>query len=232
MRSSRQASPGSSQGASIRTRRRRVGSSGFARPASRRSSTTVSRPVGRTRPGGPGKALARPFVTYKVATTLDGRVTVPGSALGHRRGLAPARPRAARRLGRRGRRHGNRARRCAAPRRAGCPGRAATTPPRFRSRPAPCRVRPRAPSGPTCRGARGLLPPTASSRSSSRVARRWRRRFWKPTSIDKLLVFVAPTLAGAGQRFLDELPGSTSLSHLSARPVGEDVLLEAYVHAP
>ena len=56
--------------------------------------------------------------------------------------------------------------------------------------------------------------------------------FLEADLIDKLLVFVAPTLAGAGQRFLDELPRSTSLSHLSARSVGEDVLLEAYVHAP
>ena len=44
----------------------------------------------------------RPFVIYKVAATLDGRVVVPGSALGDRRGEPPARPRAAR-AGRRGR---------------------------------------------------------------------------------------------------------------------------------
>ena len=50
--------------------------------------------------------------------------------------------------------------------------------------------------------------------------------------VDKLLVFVAPTLAGDGLRFLDRLSASRSLSHLSARQVGEDVLLEAYLHTP
>ena len=33
----------------------------------------------RTRPGAPGSALGRPFVTLKLAATLDGRVDVPGS---------------------------------------------------------------------------------------------------------------------------------------------------------
>ena len=50
--------------------------------------------------------------------------------------------------------------------------------------------------------------------------------------VDKLLVFVAPTLAGDGLRFLDRLSASRALSHLSARQVGEDVLLEAYLHTP
>jgi len=50
--------------------------------------------------------------------------------------------------------------------------------------------------------------------------------------VDKLLVFVAPTLAGAGRRFLDELPAPVSLHRLRAEPVGDDVLLTAYVHEP
>ena len=47
--------------------------------------------------------------------------------------------------------------------------------------------------------------------------------------VDKLLVFVAPTLAGAGPGLLAALPSPRTLSRLTARPVGGDVLLEAYV---
>jgi diaminohydroxyphosphoribosylaminopyrimidine deaminase/5-amino-6-(5-phosphoribosylamino)uracil reductase len=47
--------------------------------------------------------------------------------------------------------------------------------------------------------------------------------------VDKLLVFVAPVLAGGGQHFVAALPSPRTLSHLTARPVGDDVLLEAYV---
>jgi diaminohydroxyphosphoribosylaminopyrimidine deaminase / 5-amino-6-(5-phosphoribosylamino)uracil reductase len=47
--------------------------------------------------------------------------------------------------------------------------------------------------------------------------------------VDKLLVFVAPTLAGEGPALVAPLPSPHTLSHLTARPVGDDVLLEAYV---
>jgi diaminohydroxyphosphoribosylaminopyrimidine deaminase/5-amino-6-(5-phosphoribosylamino)uracil reductase len=50
--------------------------------------------------------------------------------------------------------------------------------------------------------------------------------------VDKLLVFVAPVLAGEGPGLVAPLPSARTLSHLTARPVGEDVLLEAYVHEP
>jgi diaminohydroxyphosphoribosylaminopyrimidine deaminase / 5-amino-6-(5-phosphoribosylamino)uracil reductase len=50
--------------------------------------------------------------------------------------------------------------------------------------------------------------------------------------VDKLLVFVAPTLAGAGPRLVAPLPSPRTLSRLSARRIGGDVLLEAYVHQP
>jgi diaminohydroxyphosphoribosylaminopyrimidine deaminase/5-amino-6-(5-phosphoribosylamino)uracil reductase len=51
--------------------------------------------------------------------------------------------------------------------------------------------------------------------------------------VDKLLIFVAPTFGGAGPAGLAaRLASPRPLSHLTARVVGEDVLLEAYVHDP
>jgi len=50
--------------------------------------------------------------------------------------------------------------------------------------------------------------------------------------VDKLLVFVAPTLAGEGQGLLAGLPASVELTRLESRSVGDDVLLQAYVHEP
>ena len=56
--------------------------------------------------------------------------------------------------------------------------------------------------------------------------------FFAADLVDKLLVFVAPTLAGAGPHALSALPEPRRLSHLSSEPVGEDVLLTAYVDEP
>jgi diaminohydroxyphosphoribosylaminopyrimidine deaminase / 5-amino-6-(5-phosphoribosylamino)uracil reductase len=50
--------------------------------------------------------------------------------------------------------------------------------------------------------------------------------------VDKLLIFVAPTLAGEGPGPVAALPETRSLRRLSAEQVGEDVLLTAYVHEP
>jgi diaminohydroxyphosphoribosylaminopyrimidine deaminase/5-amino-6-(5-phosphoribosylamino)uracil reductase len=50
--------------------------------------------------------------------------------------------------------------------------------------------------------------------------------------VDKILVFVAPVLAGEGPSPTASLPSPRTLSHLTARAVGADVLLEAYVHDP
>src|SRR5579871_1192080 len=51
--------------------------------------------------------------------------------------------------------------------------------------------------------------------------------------IDKLMLFVAPVLAGGeGPHLLPALGSPRTLSHLSSRRIGEDVLLEAYVHEP
>ena len=56
--------------------------------------------------------------------------------------------------------------------------------------------------------------------------------FLQQDLIDKLLLFVAPLIAGRGSRFLDETAVARKLTRLRARPVGDDVLLSAYVHEP
>jgi diaminohydroxyphosphoribosylaminopyrimidine deaminase/5-amino-6-(5-phosphoribosylamino)uracil reductase len=57
--------------------------------------------------------------------------------------------------------------------------------------------------------------------------------FLEADLVDKLLLFVAPVLAGAGGPCLTpRLRSPRRLHHLRAEPVGEDVLLQAYVHEP
>jgi diaminohydroxyphosphoribosylaminopyrimidine deaminase / 5-amino-6-(5-phosphoribosylamino)uracil reductase len=56
--------------------------------------------------------------------------------------------------------------------------------------------------------------------------------FLEADLVDKLLLYVAPAIAGGGERWVAPLPSPRTLSHLTARPVGDDVLLEAYVHLP
>ena len=57
--------------------------------------------------------------------------------------------------------------------------------------------------------------------------------FLEADFVDKILLFVAPTLAGAGPAALPaSLPSPRTLARLHTRQVGADVLLEAYVHEP
>jgi diaminohydroxyphosphoribosylaminopyrimidine deaminase/5-amino-6-(5-phosphoribosylamino)uracil reductase len=56
--------------------------------------------------------------------------------------------------------------------------------------------------------------------------------FFAGDLVDKLMLFVAPKLSGDGPGLLSALPSPVMLKRLSARPVGEDVLLTAYVHEP
>ena len=56
--------------------------------------------------------------------------------------------------------------------------------------------------------------------------------FFAANLVDKLLLFVAPRLAGEGPGPVAALPGPRALKRLHAEQVGEDVLLEAYVHNP
>ena len=50
--------------------------------------------------------------------------------------------------------------------------------------------------------------------------------------VDKLLVFLAPTLAGEGPSLVAALDRAVRLTSLTAAGAGEDVLLEAYLREP
>ena len=56
--------------------------------------------------------------------------------------------------------------------------------------------------------------------------------FLEQDLVDKLLVFVAPKLSGEGPGIVAGLPGKRELSRLEARSIGEDVLLQGYLHEP
>ena len=56
--------------------------------------------------------------------------------------------------------------------------------------------------------------------------------FFEANLVDKVLLFVAPVLGGSGPTFAPALPSPRALTRLASRQVGEDVLLEAYVHEP
>ena len=56
--------------------------------------------------------------------------------------------------------------------------------------------------------------------------------FLRADLVDKVLLFVAPLLAGAGPTFAPELPAPVALRHLTAEQVGDDILLTGYVHEP
>jgi len=56
--------------------------------------------------------------------------------------------------------------------------------------------------------------------------------FLEADLVDKLLLFVAPTIAGEGQPLLGSLSRPIALTRLQAGQVGADVLLSAYIHEP
>ena len=174
----------------------------------------------------------RPFVVYKAAVTLDGRVTVPGrrwvtgeesrrlvhelraqvDAVAVGGGTARAdRPRLD-------------ARDVDTPR--GQPRRLA-----FSRGPLPDGVDLELRSGPlreelaalAAEGVQSLLLEGGPTLAAA---------FLEADLVDKLLVFVAPTLAGEGPGLVAALPSARTLGRLTSRPVGDDVLLEAYVHEP
>jgi diaminohydroxyphosphoribosylaminopyrimidine deaminase / 5-amino-6-(5-phosphoribosylamino)uracil reductase len=172
-------------------------------------------------------SLGRPFVTYKVAVSLDGRVVVPGrrwvSGEESRRlvhELRAASDAVAVGMG---------TVRADNPRLDARDVGAAKQPRRlaFGHGPSDLEVR----SGPLEDELRSLAREGVQSlllEGGPTLA----TAFFRAGLVDKLLVFVAPVLSGSGPRFLGELPEPVLLSHLTSTPSGEDVQLEAYVHVP
>jgi diaminohydroxyphosphoribosylaminopyrimidine deaminase/5-amino-6-(5-phosphoribosylamino)uracil reductase len=173
----------------------------------------------------------RPFVTYKAAVTLDGRVTVPGS-----RWVSGAE---SRRLV-----HELRAASDAV---AVGMGTVRLENPRLDAREVGASRQPRRlafGSGPLPAGSELELRPGPLEEELRALAAEGVQSllleggptlagaFFRAGLVDKLLLFVAPTLSGAGPGLVDELEAPVPLAGLTSTPVGEDVLLEAYLREP
>jgi len=175
--------------------------------------------------------LGRPFVAYKAAVTLDGRVTVPGS-----RWIS----------GEKSRRHVHELRADADAVAVGM-GTVRADDPRLDARGVEALRQPRRlafgrgplPAGSELELRSGQLEDELHALAADGVQTllleggpTLATAFLEADLVDKLLLFVAPTLSGSGPRFLGDLAASRPLSRLEARPIGEDVLLSAYVHEP
>ena len=185
------------------------------------------------------KALGRPFVTYKAAITLDGRVTVPG-----RRWVS----------GEESRRRVHELRAASDAVAVGM-GTVRADAPRLDARDVDAVRQPR-----RLAFGRGPLPATPGSDPGVASGMELRSgpladelaalaadgiqsllleggptiatAFVEAGLVDKLLLFVAPVLSGAGPRFLGEHAQPLELLHLRSEPSGEDVLVEAYLREP
>jgi len=176
-------------------------------------------------------SLGRPFVTYKVAVTLDGRVAVPG-----RRWVT-----------------GEESRRLVHELRAASDavavgaGTARVDRPRLDARDV------ETPKGQPRRlvFARGEVPDLGLEQHRGALADELQglgaegvqsllleggptlaAAFLGADLIDKLVLFVAPETAGTGPAFLPPLDSPRALTRLTHDRIGEDVLLTAYVHEP
>ena len=176
-------------------------------------------------------AAGRPFVTYKVAATLDGRVTLPDS-----RWLS----------GEASRRRVHLLRAVSDAVAVGM-GTVLADSPRLDAREVGAQRQPRRLAfgkGPLPEGSELELRSGPIAEELSALAQEGVQSllleggptlataFIEADLVDKLLVFVTPHLAGAGPSVLDELTRPLRLSRLSAELVGEDVLVSAYVHEP
>ncbi len=176
-------------------------------------------------------AAGRPFITYKVAATLDGRVTLSGS-----RWLSGE---ASRRLV-----HELRAVSDAV---AVGMGTVLADSPRLDARDVGAQRQPRRLAfgkGPLPEGSELELRAGPIAEELSALAREGVQSllleggptlataFVEADLVDKLLVFVTPHLAGTGPKLFGELAQPLRLSHVSTETIGEDVLISAYIHEP
>jgi len=176
-------------------------------------------------------ARGRPFVTYKVAVTLDGRVTLTGS-----RWIS-----------------GEESRRLVHELRAASDavavgmGTVLADNPRLDAREVDATRQPRRlvfGKGPLPDGSELELVSGSLDQELARLAQEGVQSllleggptlataFLEAGLVDKLLVFVAPVLGGTGPRFLADLAAAVPLFRLNARAVGEDVLVTAYINEP
>jgi diaminohydroxyphosphoribosylaminopyrimidine deaminase/5-amino-6-(5-phosphoribosylamino)uracil reductase len=177
------------------------------------------------------KALGRPFVTYKAAITLDGRVTVPG-----RRWVS----------GEESRRRVHELRAASDAVGVGM-GTVRADAPRLDAREVGATRQPRRLAfgrGPLPEGAdlelrSGPLADELAALAAEGVQSLLLEggptiatAFVEAGLVDKLLLFVAPVVVGEGPRFLGDSRRQFQLLHPSIEPSGEDFLLEAYLREP
>jgi diaminohydroxyphosphoribosylaminopyrimidine deaminase / 5-amino-6-(5-phosphoribosylamino)uracil reductase len=176
-------------------------------------------------------AAGRPFVTYKAATTLDGRVTVPG-----RRWIS----------GEQSRRLVHELRAASDAVAAGM-GTVRLENPRLDARDVGAARQPRRlafgkgplPEGSELELRSGSLEDELRALAAEGVQSllleggpTLARSFLAAGFVDKLLLFVAPTLSGDGPLAVPGLDAPLELTRLTSTQVGEDVLLEAYLREP
>jgi len=177
------------------------------------------------------KSLGRPFVTYKAAITLDGRISVPG-----RRWVS----------GEESRRRVHELRAASDAVAVGM-GTVRVDAPRLDARDVGAARQPRRLAfgrGPLPEGSELELRTAPLDEELRALAAEGVQSllleggptlataFLAAGLVDKLLFFVAPVLAGDGPRVLGDLEAPLELLHLRTEPSGEDVLLEAYLREP
>jgi diaminohydroxyphosphoribosylaminopyrimidine deaminase / 5-amino-6-(5-phosphoribosylamino)uracil reductase len=176
-------------------------------------------------------AERRPFVTYKAAVTLDGRVTVPGSRWV---------------TGEESRQRVHQLRAASDAVAVGM-GTVRADAPSLDARDVGAERQPRRLAfgrGPIPEGAALELVAGPLEEELERLAGEGVQSllleggptlataFLRAGLVDKVLLFVAPTISGSGPRWIGELEAPLGVEGLEAEPVGEDVLLTGYIHGP